>query len=95
MGRLLMLTAVLGCLAVPNLTADTTKTTTEAKSVETPASKEVQVVCRKEHVLGSHFKRRVCRTRQMIEQDKRDVAQYTQELQRMRDAERLSQSREW
>jgi len=95
MGRLLILTAVLGCFAASILNADTTKKPTAEKRVETPAGNEVQVICRKEHVLGSHFKRRVCRTRQMIEQDKRDVTQYSQELDRMRDAERMSQSREW
>ena len=48
-----------------------------------------QVVCRKEKVVGSHFRRRVCRTRTMIVEDRKEAQRLIREDARLIQAEIL------
>lgn len=46
-----------------------------------------RVVCRREAVTGSHFKRRVCRTESQIQRDRIDARHELDQMQAHRDAE--------
>jgi predicted secreted protein len=46
-----------------------------------------RVVCRREAVTGSHFKRRVCRTESQIHQDRVEARDELERMQAFRDAE--------
>ncbi len=60
-----------------------------------PAPEEVRVICRRERVTGTHFRRRVCRTPEQIEQDRQGVAEYMEEARRIEEAERRMRNRDW
>lgn len=46
-----------------------------------------RLVCRREPVTGSHFKRRVCRTESQIRQDRAEAREELERMQAFRDAE--------
>ena len=55
---------------------------------EVPAKKS-EVVCRRERVLGTHFKKRVCRTRAQIDEDQKNAQRHAREADRYHDATRV------
>lgn len=57
-----------------------------------PPGRHQEVICRKERVLGTHFRRRVCRTRAQIDQDREHARRRMQEGDRYNQATRTSTS---
>jgi hypothetical protein len=64
---------VVCCCAAPAWASDTKPLQIE------PAGKQQQVICRREKVLGSHIRKRVCRTRAQIDQDRAHARRRIQE----------------
>ncbi len=61
---------------------------TGVPQAEVPAQKS-EVVCRRERVLGTHFKKRVCRTRTQIDEDQKNAQRHVRDADRYRDATRV------
>jgi hypothetical protein len=74
------------CWAAPTWGSEAEST--GVPQAEAPAQKP-EVVCRRERVLGTHFKKRVCRTRTQIDEDQKNAQRHVREADRYRDATRV------
>ena len=83
-----LILVVLGvcCWAAPTWGSEAEST--GVPQAEAPAQKP-EVVCRRERVLGTHFKKRVCRTRTQIDEDQKNAQRHVREADRYRDATRV------
>jgi hypothetical protein len=83
MRRSQLITAIIVCCcATPTWASDA-----KPPQIE-PAGKHQQVICKREKVLGSYIRRRVCRTRAQINQDREYARRRMQEGDRFIQATR-------
>jgi hypothetical protein len=74
------------CWAAPTWGSEAEST--GVPQAEAPAQKP-EVVCRRERVLGTHFKKRVCRTRTQIDEDQKNAQRHVRDADRYHDATRV------
>ncbi len=86
MHRLLIITAIVtACCAATARGADAG----DEPQIE-PPTPERSVVCKKVRVTGSHFKKRVCRTRATIDQERADANRFMNNAARYEEAVRMN-----
>ncbi|MBG23640.1 MAG: hypothetical protein CMF22_09320 [Idiomarinaceae bacterium] len=62
--------------------AAATNDATAAETAETTETADAKFVCSAEHVVGTNFKRRRCRTKEQVAQDREDAQRELSEMQR-------------
>ena len=78
-GKTLTVVAALCFCCTSEAAGETEKT--DAHGIYVPSPKlEERVVCRKETVVGSHMKRRVCRTQTLLDQQNEDAREIVRDL---------------
>ena len=85
MSRSLLITTTFLCCYITQVWAANGEDNTAVK----PAL-EQRVVCKREKVTGSHFKKRVCRTQAEIDEAKKDAKRFVDESRRYQEAVRNS-----
>jgi TolA-binding protein len=80
----------LAVMLLTGLGAPAVGTSAEGNSYPSASSESrsgSKVVCRREQVLGTHFKKRVCRTVEQIEKDRQNAREEIQRMQDFRNAQ--------
>ena len=82
----MLIAAVAVCFCCESEAAAETKKT-DAHGIYVPSPKlQERVVCRKESVVGSHMKQRVCRTQTLLNRQNEDAREIVRDLDLYRDA---------
>ncbi len=80
----------LGCYVAQGWAQDETVDVAGESEIEPPV--EQRVICRKVVVTGTHFKKRVCRTQAMIDQEAEDAKQFMIDAARYVDALQIKEA---